>query len=276
MPGRGSAPRGAWAGLGSLGAVAVLVTITLAACGSDSDDTASGEGTTTTAAGTASDLAGTTFDSTSVSGHELVEGTQIRLTFDAERMGANAGCNTMTGAYAFADGDLRWTEAPAATMMGCEADLQAQDEWLAALLTEGVEAELDDETLTLTTDTVTIVLQAEADASLTGTAWTLESIIDGDTASSVPAGVEPPTLEIAADGTVTLFGGCNRGGGTVVITDATLTFEPLVLTMMACEGEAGTVEAAVTAVLDGSVDVAIEGDSLTITNGDRGLVYTAT
>jgi heat shock protein HslJ len=46
--------------------------------------------------------------------------------------------------------------------------------------------------------------------------------------------------------------------------------------MMACEGEAGTVEAAVMAVLDGSVDVVVEGDSLTVTNGDRGLVYTAT
>jgi heat shock protein HslJ len=45
---------------------------------------------------------------------------------------------------------------------------------------------------------------------------------------------------------------------------------------MACEGEAGAVEATVTAVLDGSVDVIIEGDTLTITNGDRGLVYTAT
>ena len=90
----------------------------------------------------------------------------------------------------------------------------------------------------------------------------------------MPAGVEPPTLEIADDGTVTLFAGCNRGGGTVVITDTTMTFEPLVLTMMACEGEAGTVEATVVAVLDGSVDVAIEGDTLTITNGDRGLVYT--
>ncbi len=278
MRGRGSARWGAWAGLGSLGAVAVLVAMTLAACGSDSDDTESGEGTptTTTAAGTGADLAGTTFASTSVSGHELVEGTHIRLTFDDERMGANAGCNTMTGPYAFADGTLKWTGAPAATMMGCEADLQAQDEWLAALLTDGVEAELDDDTLTLTTGTVTIALQAEADASITGTTWTLESVIDGDTVSSLPAGVEPPTLEIADDGTVTLFGGCNRGGGTVVITETTLTFEPLVLTMMACEGEAGTVEATVMAVLDGSVDVAIEGDTLTITNGDRGLVYTAT
>lgn len=278
MLGRGSAVRGgAWAGLGSLGAMAVLVAMTLAACGSDSDDTESGEGsTTTTAAGTASDLAGTTFDSTSVSGHELVEGTHIRLTFDDERMGANAGCNTMSGPYSFADGTLKWTGAPAATMMGCEADLQAQDEWLAAFLTEGAEAELDDDLLTLTTDTVTIELQAEVDTSLTGTTWTLEGIIDGDTVSSVPAGVEPPTLEIADDGTVTLFAGCNRGGGTVVITDTTMTFEPLLLTKMACEGDAGSVETTVITVLDGSVDVAIEGETLTITNGDRGLVYTAT
>jgi heat shock protein HslJ len=174
MPGRGRVRRGRWAGLGT---VAVLVPMALAACGSG--DAASDE-TTTTAAGAGSDLAGATFDSTSVSGHELVEGTQIRLTFDDERMGASAGCNTMSGPYSFAEGTLQWTGAPAATMMGCEADLQAQDEWLAALLTEGVEAELDDDRLTLTADAVTIQLQAETDASLTGTTWTLASIIDGD------------------------------------------------------------------------------------------------
>jgi heat shock protein HslJ len=272
---RGSAGSGAWAVLRAV-AVGVLVAMTLAACGSDSDDTEPGEATTTTAAGSGSDLVGTTFDSTSVSGHELVEGTQIRLTFDEERMGANAGCNTMTGPYSFADGTLRWTGAPAATMMGCEAELQAQDEWLAALLTDGVDAEVDGDLLTLTTDAVTIELRAETDASLTGTTWTLESIVDGEAVSSLPAGVDPPTLEIADDGSVTVFAGCNRGGGTVVITDTTMTFEPIALTQMACEGEAGTLEATVLAVLDGSVDVAVDGDTLTITNGDRGLVYRAT
>jgi heat shock protein HslJ len=275
MRDRRGARRGAWAGVGSLGTMALLVAATLAACGSDAD-TRSGGDPTTTVGGGGSDLAGTTFESTSVSGHELVEGTRIRLTFDDQSMGANAGCNTMSGPYSFAGGTLQWTDAPAATMMGCEADLQAQDEWLVALLTEGVEAEPDGDLLTLTSDTVTIELQAEVDASLTGTTWTLESTIDGDTASSVPAGVEPPTLEIADDGTVSLFAGCNRGSGTVVFTGATMTFEPLALTRMACEGEASAVEATVVAVLDGSVDVAIEGDSLTITNGDRGLVYRAT
>ena len=99
MLGRTGARRCPWARIASLGAMTLLVPMTLAACGSDSgsDGTRSGEGTTTTAAGGGSGLAGTTFVSTSVDGYEPVEGTQIRLTFDDERMGANAGCNTMAG-----------------------------------------------------------------------------------------------------------------------------------------------------------------------------------
>lgn len=270
MVARGSARRSGWAGLGAL---AVLAVLTMAACGSDSD--ASGDGTTTTGSGADADLAGT-FESTSVSGRELVEGTQVRLTFEGGRMAANAGCNTMTGEYALTDGTLQWTGPAAATMMGCQPDLQAQDDWLAALLTDGAEANLDGDLLTLTSGTVTIELQAQSDAPLTGTTWTLDGVIEGEAVSSLPAGVDPPTLEIADDGAVTVFAGCNQGGGTVVISDTTMTFEPLALTRMACEGDAGTLEATVVTVLDGSVDVAVDGDTLTITNGDRGLVYRAT
>ena len=76
-----------------------LSALALAACGSD-DDTASGS------APTADDLDGTTFESTDVTGRELVADTTVTLAFQADAVSANAGCNTMNGGYTITDGTL--------------------------------------------------------------------------------------------------------------------------------------------------------------------------
>lgn len=107
------------------------------------------------------DLDGKTFTSTEVTGHDLVADSTIRLTFDDGNMSANAGCNTMSADYELDDGTLRWTGAVASTVMGCTGGLAEQDQWLTELLTDGVDAELDDTTLTLTDGDVEIVLEAE-------------------------------------------------------------------------------------------------------------------
>ena len=278
-PGRGRA----------LGALVLVGALTLAGCGDDSDDVSSGDGsTTTTAAGapdttggagaaapTADDLDGRTFLSTSVEGHELVADSVLRLSFEGDLLTAHAGCNTMTGGYGIDAGTLAWADTPAATMMACEDDLMTQDAWVAEALTAGMAAELEGGMLSLSDDGVLIELEEETDTPLTGTAWTLDTLISNEAASSLPADVDPPTLEIAEDGTLTLFSGCNTGGGTAVIGEDTLELEPLRLTMMACEGEPGTVEAAVLAVLDGTVEVAIDGKVLTLTKGDNALGFRA-
>jgi heat shock protein HslJ len=106
------------------------------------------------------DLDGKAFTSTSVEGHDLVEGTSIQLTFEDGSMSANAGCNTTSGSYEIDDGTLRWAGPAASTLIGCPEDQAAQDDWLTQLLTDGVEAEQDGDTLTLTDDDVEIVLEA--------------------------------------------------------------------------------------------------------------------
>ena len=79
--------------------------------------------------------------------------------------------------------------------------------------------------------------------------WTLDGIIDAQAVSSVPADVEPPTLQIGEDGTSSVFTGCNRGGAGVEINGSILSFGPMRLTKMACPGAAQGVEATVLAVL---------------------------
>jgi heat shock protein HslJ len=148
----------------SVAAAVIVAVVALAVAGCGSDDSSEATDASSSQAGdavTADDLAGSTYASTSVTGHDLVEGSTITLSFEGPRMSASAGCNIMSAAYEVADdGTLAWTGEPAATMMACEDDLTAQDQWLIGLFQDGVTATSDGSTLTLTNDEVTIELAA--------------------------------------------------------------------------------------------------------------------
>jgi heat shock protein HslJ len=137
-----------------------LVVLGVAGCGSDDSSEATDESAPSASgsAVTADDLEGGTYASTSVTGHDLVEGSTINLSFEGQRMQLSAGCNIISAAYDVTDGTLAWTGEPAATMMACPDDLMAQDQWLVELFQDGVTATSDGSTLTLTNDEVTIEL----------------------------------------------------------------------------------------------------------------------
>jgi heat shock protein HslJ len=285
--------------------IAVLAALLAAGCGSREDSSGtstgsastSGSTTATTGAGTttgtpagtvtAAGLDGHTFISTAVRGHELVPGTKVTLSFDHGGLGAQAGCNSMGGAYAVEDGVLRWNAAPATTMIGCEERLQRQDEWLAdflsggarVLLGGGTESAADDLPLTLTRDGVTIELAVGTPASqpppIVETTWTLVRMLDRDgTVASVPAGVEPPTLRLTEGGTAEVFAGCNRGGGRAQLVEgAFVVFGPLALTRMACDPAAMRLERTVTSILHGRTALGFEGRAQTVANNGRHLVF---
>jgi heat shock protein HslJ len=259
--------------------LALLALVALGACGSD-DDTTTG---TTVPPGGPPDLDGRAFLSEAVTEdgapRPLVEHTRIRLDFRDGQIGASAGCNSMGGPYRIDGGVLVVAEGLSTTEMGCAPELHDQDEWLAAFLTSRPEVALDGDRLVLSTPSTEVVLVdrevADPDRPLTGTTWTLDTIIEGDAASSVPEGVTA-TLTISDDGTVALNTGCNSGGGTAEIGDATITFGQIATTLRACLPEVMAVEEAVVAVVqEGEVAYEIEAGRLTLTAGDRGLGFTA-
>jgi heat shock protein HslJ len=106
----------------------------------------------------AAGLDGTTYVSTIVEGHDLVDGSTIRLSFEDGRLAAVAGCNTMSASYAVTDGRLAWTGPPMATRMACPEDLMTQDGWLSGLLSDGVDVTLDGDDLALVAGDVTLHL----------------------------------------------------------------------------------------------------------------------
>jgi heat shock protein HslJ len=229
------------------------------------------------------DLAGRTFVATQVAGHEQVPGTEIRLSFEDGTVGAHAGCNSMSGPATWDDGVLVVpADGLAQTLIGCPDDLAAQDEWLVGLLTSRPAIALsDDGVLTVGDDSSGLTMQERADAALVGSDWVLDGLVTADAVSSVPTGARDPglRLEEAEEGMrLAVRTGCNSGSGSVTVladddpASGTLEVGPLATTRMACDEAATSVETHVLAVLDGTVTYAVEGDSLTLTNGDLGLI----
>jgi heat shock protein HslJ len=204
----------------------------------------------------------------------LVPGTRIRLTFQANNLGASAGCNMMGGTYRI-DGGVLVTDALAMTEMGCDDERHAQDDWLSALLGSRPTIRLNGDELTLESGSVVVRLMdrkvVEPDLALVGPTWTVDSIISGDAVSSVPAGVVA-TIVFAADGTVTVKPGCNEGQGTWKSVGTGIEISGIGLTKKACQGPAGQLETAVMAVLGaGQLASTIDANLLTLQSGANGL-----
>jgi heat shock protein HslJ len=250
-------------------ALVALSALGFAACGSDGDSASGSEPTP-------ADLAGKAFESTDVTGYDLVEGTTITLGFEADTVGAQGGCNTQSGGYTITDGTLD-VGVMASTDMACDGALMDQDKWLSEFLTGSPEIALDGDTLTLTGSDATISLEAKAATPLEGTTWALTGTVATEAVSSLPADAEA-SLTIT-DGQAAISTGCNSGSASVEITDTTMTFGPVALTMRACEEELTALESSVIAVLDGEVTYEITGDTLSIrkagADGEIGLEYTA-
>jgi heat shock protein HslJ len=228
--------------------------------------------------GTTDALDGRTFISTSVvDGGEdrpLVANTEIRLTFTDGQLGASAGCNTFGGSFRVEDATLI-VEGGAMTEMGCDEERSAQDEWLFALLGGRPQLALSDNELSITAGETLITLLdreiAEPDLALVGPTWTVDTLITGDAASSVPDGATA-TITFADDGTVDIETGCNTGGGRYSVSGDEIQFAEIVQTEIGCDGAAAALEEAVVALLaSGTVAYSVEADRLTLMAGDHGL-----
>lgn len=269
-----------------LAALVAVATLTLAACGGNDGNGSGATGSGTPSSGVG-DLAGQSFVVTSVmrgsDAVPVVKGTTVTLAFgDDGQLSANAGCNTMSGKASVEGGTL--VAGPlASTEMACSNAIMKQEQWWGSLLASSPGVAVDGTTLTLTNgdDVVTLEKQQPTpDASLTGTDWRLTSTMaqvssqDGSVAS-IPKGVDA-TLLFGDDGKVQGSTGCNSVSGGYTTEGDQITFKRMITTLMACEGPRGDVERSVVPVLEGTVTYAIDGDQLTLTKGDAGLVYTAT
>jgi heat shock protein HslJ len=105
-----------------------------------------------------------------------------------------------------------------------------------------------------------------ASASITGE-WKLVS--HGSVSKQVPAAPDVDTsIEFGSDGQMNGNVGCNGFGGEFKADGDTITFGPVMSTMMFCEGAVGDQEMGTIAVFQESAKFVLDGDNLTITSAD--------
>ncbi len=107
-------------------------------------------------------------------------------------------------------------------------------------------------------------------ASVVGT-WSLVSY--GPAGEQVPAAPDVETsIEFNDKGEVAGNVGCNGFGGEYEADGETLTFGPIMSTLMFCEGPVGEQETVTLNVLQESASFELAGDTLTITSADGSAV----
>jgi heat shock protein HslJ len=200
---------------------------------------------------------------------------EVTLTVDGDRWGGTAACNQYF-ATATLEGDQVTLGGVGSTEMACDEPRMALEAAYLTALQRVTTVALDGDTLTVSSeDGVTLEfgpVPSTPQADLVGTTWTLTTILDGDTASSTVG--KPATLTLADDGTVTGSTGCRSFRGRWEQAGDALTIGPLATPKIGCSTETQGQDTHVLTVLDGTVEVTIDGQALTLERDGLGLGYT--
>ncbi len=193
----------------------------------------------------------------------VADGSVVTMTLGSDRgvMGSG-GCNSYSGSHMVNGSALTFGEV-ISTKMACA------DEAAGAQETAFFEALQTATRYELTDDGLTVWYGDEQElhfvVSLTGTQWLLEAI-DGTPVVAESA----VTLEFGEGNAVSGTGGCNGYSGTYTLDGDSLTFSPLVSTMMACADDTITQqEAAFLQALQTATRFELARGRLTIWYGDE-------
>ncbi len=211
-------------------------------------------------------------ESLTTGGRTLHAPAVARVDLKPDEATGNYGCNGFTAKVVF-EGSSALTVTPgASTTMACEN--QEFEIAFAKLFTGRLTIDRGPDRLTLkTADGSTIALTSQPaapDAPLATTEWSVDSLVDGATVSSVPAeAAGKARFTLTPDGAASGSLGCNRFTAKATVDGSSVTFGPLTTTRMACEGPAGEVERTLTALLgSGPLTWKIQGQNLTLTAPD--------
>jgi heat shock protein HslJ len=202
----------------------------------------------------------------------LVVAAPITMRIDGDEIGGTAACNHYGGEVSI-NGNRITVGSLMVTEMACDpAVMESESAYLAAIA-EVDRFERRGNALTLSGEAVELTyafVPPTADASLTGPAWLLDGLIEGDAVSSTMG--DPATLELRDDGTLTGGTGCRTFDGRYTASDDGVSVSDLVNTDQACPGLERQDEHVLEVIADG-FSYEISGDRLTLTDGDLGLVY---
>jgi heat shock protein HslJ len=203
----------------------------------------------------------------------ILDTHRITLVVEGPTAGGVAACNQYGGTVTVAGDEVGFSEL-SQTEMACDPpdSMVAEQRYLTGLgqVHTGVR---EDESLVLTGVGVELRFRLQPpvpEAALVDTEWILESLIDGEVASSTAGDAR---LELRSDGTFTGSTGCRALTGRYFVYGDTIQ-----VTEMGAEGECPDAladqDGRVIGVIEGPFTVAIDGATLTITSpGSQGLIF---
>lgn len=254
--------------MGHLRYLCLLLICLLTACGgSDSVDAGQGLGDRATPPPEEA-----TYIATSVTenGEQrvLVEGTELEIHFDGDRISASAGCNLINGTYSLTDLGILEVSDLFMTERGCDGPRHDQDEFVANFLADGPAFNVvSQDSIQLSTDGVTIELVDEAVANpplpLLETEWEVTGFFDASVANTFNV-AEPATIQFLDESTAVGHDGCADFTIDVDVDEETVRFDGT-LDEPAADCEELPYVARVSASIRGEAAYVIEADKLTLT-----------
>ena len=244
--------------------IPALLLVLVTACGDEQSPGADPFGTTTW------ELASGSADGTALG---LIAGHPITLKVDNGQVGGTSACNSYGGDLTVDGGVVTIGPAIMTEMYCVDEGVMDLESAYHAILARINRVALEGNDLVLGGTGVELRFTAqpeEPNAALIGTTWTLDTIIEGENASTPAADA---TLVFAADGGVSGSTGCNGMFGSYSEIDG---FGEMGSTKMACEDPIMAQEALVLEILGPDATLTIEGSLLTIADLEgRALVYRA-
>ncbi len=206
----------------------------------------------------------------------IVPAAAITLKIHGTQVGGRAACNSYGGKLQVNGSAVTISELTQTEMACVDENVMASEAAYLAALAAVDRAERNGNSLVLRGPEVELrfaLVPPVPDAALIGPLWVLESLIDGDAVSSTAG--QQAILQLLPDGKLTATTGCRSvtGSYTVSGTHVEVTLDPF--DTIGCAAGVGDQDALVLAVLGGGFEVAITGDSMTLTAGQQGLGYRA-
>lgn len=205
----------------------------------------------------------------------LAPNAPVTLTVGGTEVSGRSACNWYTGRIVVDAGVLR-IDQTSSTEMACEEPAMATEAEYLAALARVRRATRDGDRLTLLGPGVELSFDELAPppvAEIVGTDWILESLLEGDVASSV--GGDRMTLRLDADGTFKGGTGCRTFSGRWIIEDGGIRPTDLAMDQTDCAPPLVEQDQHVVTVLEG-FRASVDGQTLTLTGGGGdGLMYRA-
>jgi heat shock protein HslJ len=203
-----------------------------------------------------------------------VAGHPITLSFTEDSVGGTAACNGYGGSYTISGNEITFSEISGTEMACSPEDIMTSERMYLQAFSRVQAFSMDDDTLTMSgqgVELVFVALPPVPTAELTGTVWVLNSLVQGESVSSVMG--ERATLELFTDGSMLGSTGCRSLNGRYTVTGA-----EVILNELSAEGdcppELADQDDIVVTVLGDGFRTAIESDTLTLSSvGNEGLIY---